>query len=407
MKKRGILWLVFITIALQLGGYTLLDWQAGQLINPVIKAGKSYAITMDLSNACNFALSFNKKYLACLNDEKLIIIDLTLNKVVYTTTGNTGQDPLRSVLTANKVLEFRWLPDRNALVYLAEIEHRIGAVSLYSLDLSAGGTKTFSTEGSSKSPGMPVAKSDAASDGIQPKLDREIGMDVDRIIQIEMSTYTNNLFILYEDSKQSTQLMKIDIMKTVNTISLSGEKISKLAVSNKYGIVYLESRLGDDKSIIAIQGGIRKVLSQAPEDVLLGCQEDNVFIGKVGDSQVSASSENGQVLYEIDRYQKLSGSSTDGTSNTTEDQKTSLWRGKIPYNDVEAEITTGGQILLLSKERLDVISAKGVYRSLNLPVTVSDGSLADRTEIIISSTGDLYFELRPQEKKSVYYWREI
>lgn len=423
MQKKGILstdgllsrchgWqgatlcLVLITITIQLAVYILFDWQAGQLINPVIKTDKAYAIKTDLSSAGNFALSYNKKYLACLDAEQLKIIDLTSHKMIFTT-GSTSQDLLSSVLTADSVLGFRWLPDRNSLVYLAESDPQIGMVSLYSLDLSVVGAGNLNTEGTSDSSdtadfdssytsdlsGESVAASTKSSGRVQPKLDREIGMDVQRILQIEISTYTNNLFILYEDSNQDTRLMKIDIMKTVNTISLPGEMISKLAVSNKYGIAYLESELENKKVITAITGGTRKVLSQTAGDILLGCQDTEVYIGTLKGN--ATGNQNG-ILSEIDSYHVQ----VDSSAVT----KTNLWQGETSYNAAQSVVSSNGMLAILSNEELIVISAKGAIRSVKITSGTSGKS---HTVNVLSPTNDLYLELWPGEKKSVYYWRKI
>ncbi|UWG98876.1 hypothetical protein LPY66_08850 [Dehalobacter sp. DCM] len=371
MEKRGILWLIIITVVLQLGVYFLLNWQAGQLINPVIKTDKPYTIHADLRRAEHFAVSYNKKYLACLDQDQLTVIDLISNQVIYATT-QTRQEASNEMVTANKIMGFRWLPDRNAMVYLAEGKN-IGMVSLYSLDLSVS----------------------ASSMVVQPKLDREISMDVRHIDQIEISTYTNNLVILYKDSKQASKLLKIDIMKTVNILSRPGEIISKIAVSNKYGTIYIDSRLGKTKSITSINGSTRTVLSTAAEESLLGCQNEKAYIGKFNDG------ENRQpfgTLSEIAVYQ----TSADG--NSLAYQKTILWQGAIPFDSLKTNvmISTTGNIVLLHAGRLDVISANGTHRSLNLSGSTSENY---QTAYIMPPSGDGYFELRTGKQNSVYYWR--
>lgn len=356
MKRRWIIWLLLPSLVLQLAVYALLNWQAEQLLNPSLHINQAYVLKTDLSQAYGFALSYNKKLLAYQAGRYLEVIDLTTNTKIFSKCPEED---------AAKIAGFAWLPDRNGMVYLIREQNKNAVTSLYSVDFSTGSSELNSFES---------------------MLDRKLSLAVNQVLQIEMSTYTNKLFILFKDDNQTHQLITIDIMKTLNRVNQQGEEILNIAVSNKFGSIYAESRMGTDKAIDVYQAGSKNPISVDPEDTLLGCRDDKIYVGKIS----------GNILQEVTVYQVQPS----GPAMT----EAVVWQGEIPYAETETKISSANQVIIKSRGRLDVISTNGKHQWLRLPDMSATESNA---VIILAPTGDLYLELLPGNEKSIYYWREV
>jgi len=356
LKRRWIIWLLLPSLVLQLAVYALLNWQAEQLLNPSLHINQAYVLKTDLSQAYGFALSYNKKLLAYQAGRYLEVIDLTTNTKIFSKCPEED---------AAKIAGFAWLPDRNGMVYLIREQNKNAVTSLYSVDFSTGSSELNSFES---------------------MLDRKLSLAVNQVLQIEMSTYTNKLFILFKDDNQTHQLITIDIMKTLNRVNQQGEEILNIAVSNKFGSIYAESRMGTDKAIDVYQAGSKNPISVDPEDTLLGCRDDKIYVGKIS----------GNILQEVTVYQVQPS----GPAMT----EAVVWQGEIPYAETETKISSANQVIIKSRGRLDVISTNGKHQWLRLPDMSATESNA---VIILAPTGDLYLELLPGNEKSIYYWREV
>jgi len=356
LKRRWIIWLLLPSLVLQLAVYALLNWQAEQLLNPSLHINQAYVLKTDLSQAYGFALSYNKKLLAYQAGRYLEVIDLTTNTKIFSKCPEED---------AAKIAGFAWLPDRNGMVYLIREQNKNAVTSLYSVDFSTGSSELNSFES---------------------MLDRKLSLAVNQVLQIEMSTYTNKLFILFKDDNQTHQLITIDIMKTLNRVNQQGEEILNIAVSNKFGSIYAESRMGTDKAIDVYQAGSKNPISVDPEDTLLGCRDDTIYVGKIS----------GNILQEVTVYQVQPS----GPAMT----EAVVWQGEIPYAETETKISSANQVIIKSRGRLDVISTNGKHQWLRLPDMSATESNA---VIILAPTGDLYLELLPGNEKSIYYWREV
>jgi uncharacterized protein with WD repeat len=243
--KRGkvVAFLGIITIALQIGIFFILDWQTEQLLNPSFRIDKPYSIKDDLCRASNHSLSFNNRYLAYISENLLNVIDLTNNKIVFS---SLHQRP-------NSILGYKWLPDRNSMVYLVKNNSDIDyTTSLFSLNFDTA-------------PTAPTSNLDFT---FSPKLDRLFNQFIHEIITIEVSTYTNNLYILYSDKDQNKRLITIDIMKNINRLDKATEHILAMSVSNKFGTVYVET---SKKSIYSVKGREWDLITDNPANKTIYC----------------------------------------------------------------------------------------------------------------------------------------
>lgn len=338
--------LLILTITIQHLAYLFFDWKAGQLLNPTLTPDKRFFVKTeaDMTQAVDFQLSYNNNYLGLSDKDSFKIIDLYRNSIIF--------DSNRYFGSSSELLAYRWLPDRNSLLFFLTDPGQPG-VSLYSLDLN-----------------------DHTDHEYRPKLDREFGFAIKDIIQIEMSTYTNNLYMLYEDDLDKRRLIKVDIMKNINWLDLPQEKIHNIAVSNKYGYLFAESSLKGSKRIILFDGRIRKIINAHHDIGLLGCRDNIVYLG---------STDNGN-LQELFIH--------DHTEEGTEPIR--VWEGQLAYNN-DAFVTRDKRLIIRNDRTMNVFSAKGMSIEIDIPAN----------NIILSPVGSIYLEVIPRKDGLVYFWRII
>lgn len=325
--------------------YSWLDWKTGELLNPSITIDHKYLVKTDISEAKNFQLSYNNKYLSFINQDRLEVIDLYQNKSIF--------DSVLFFDSATKIINYRWLPDRNSLLFFStEPDHL--RTYLYSLDLN-----------------------DNTPNEYNPKLDREFSFNIAAILNIEMSTYTNNLFVLFEDAEKKTRLIKMDIMKAINWLDLPQGNIHSIAVSNKLGKLFLESSHNHSKQISLLEGQERKIVSRHPDDFLLGSMDSTVYIGRVDDGYL----------------QKIYMYSNNGETWIS----TNVWQGNIPLETKETFISSDKNLMIKHKQQLTIFLTEGIMNQTQLP----------EGHIVFSPTGNIYLQAIPTEAGFDYYWRSF
>lgn len=336
---------------MQLVIFLILDWKTEQLLNPSFRFDKGYSINVDLNNAHSFSLSYNNRYLAFVVQNYLEVLDLLNNQLVFCSL------PAQE----STFLGFKWFPDRNGLVYLiGKNQNPAYSACLYSLDLEA------------------ILSSDSKSPFI-PRLDRKINLPITEIIKIDMSTYTNNLYILYRDQNKNNKLINIDIMKNINRLEKDGEIVQNMSVSNKFGTLYIQSQNSNKgyERIYSMKGREWNLLTNDTGNILLGSQGGLLYIGKIEYN----------TLQEIYQYPE--------NLPTAIPQKEAFWKGNIPLNYKDIIISTDQKIILQGTERLDMIFPEGQYIS---------NKISDQT-LVLSPTGKMYLEILPASNK--YFWRAI
>ncbi len=357
-KNKKIALFVILTLLLQITVYLMLNRQAGQLLSPSFQFGKTYSLPLSLEYTHAHRLSFNNRYLAYISDNQdndelqgrgtLNIIDLTANKRVFISDHK---------LTAS-VLGYEWLPDRNSLVYLVR-ENTPGRASLqlYTLDLNISSTEI-----------------------ITAKYNRDLPVAADKLAAVEISTYTNHLYFLLVQNavKPSQQLVRMDIMKTVNIVNLHGEAIQKIAVSNKFGTAYIESIVNSQKSIVALNLG-RAVISADPAATLLGCDNDQLYLGRLMLNRLE------EIKIYRDPVSAASG--------------TLIWQGGgIPYTDITRVFCTDNKVIIQNPDRIDSIDQNGKHKSMRVN--------ANHIQVI-SPTGKMMMAISSSQNKTHYTWQAI
>lgn len=345
--------MLLLTFILQYGLFFLLDLKAKEILNPSIKYDKPYVLnsSININSADNFSLSYNNRYLAFTENHLLKIIDLMENRNVF------SSDNLDK---GTKILNYKWLPDRNSLVFFCMKntlkDNRL--VQLYSLQLESGKYKI--------------------------KLDREFKNfpSTFNISKIEISTYTNNLYLLVDINKNK-KLMKIDIMKNINWLDYPQEKITEAVASNKFGTLYIQSIKGSIKQITALTGTIRKLISTDPDTVVLGCRDNKLYLGNII----------GNKLIRVYKY-------IDNSKLANKSQKLSLtqiWEGEILFKNPEITIGLENEIIIKNGNSIDIIFNNGVSKHIT-----TEGSIT-----IIPPNGKLYLELVCQKNQTIYFWRSL
>ncbi len=350
-KRKKILIFLIPTLVLQFIIFFLLDRQADQLLNPFFRLDQAYIVKAGASGGHGFSLSHNNKYLGYIQNNELSIIDLTRNERISYNRDYTAE---------TEVLAYKWLPDRNSLVYLAASASN--ETLLISLDLDT----------------LPVSGSEQ---GYAARLERALHFSMEEVLGIEMSTYTNNLYILYQDSHRHRQLIKLDLMKNINRLGDPAEEIRTICVSNKFGTVYYASEQGASKKIVAVRDGERSVITQDKQAVLLGCENDTVFLGKLDERDN---------LRSIGLYQ--------AGLNNGQNKISPLWQGELPFGPLEVSIGSNNHIIIRGPASLAKILPEGKLLQKKLPVD---------SKVVLAPTGDRYLEINPQETKIIYYWREL
>ena len=350
MRKK-IIYFIVASIVLQGTIFSLLNWKAEQLLNPFFRTDKAYKINIDLQKADSFGLSYNNRFLALIIGGEMQIIDLVKNQVVYTSNNLALEDSV--------MLCYKWLPDRNSLVFLIRSKQaNNNAESLYSIDL-----QTVSLPGNTP----------------EAKLNRIFNLSVQEVSSIEISTYTNNLYILYRDKYAEQKLCKIDIMKNINSLNQPQEGIKAMSVSNKFGTVYLQSTGRDSNIIYSLEGVEKKIIADNPADLLLGCLDEKVFIGEVRNNRL-------QTINCLKRSENSGG------------QEVAVWQGDLVINSPEVLICSDDKILFKDEKSLDIIYPDG--RS-------DHKQIVEGTNIVLSPTGKMYLEIKPENQESIYYWRSL
>lgn len=351
LKKIKLLLYIFTaSLTLQLISFYLLDSKAEQLLNPLFRFDKPCLLNVDLSNSLCYNLSYNNRFLAFISDDSLNVVDLINNSIIF----NSLSSENNSIL-----LGYQWFPDRNSLIYLVQEVNDISRpILLYSLDFD-----TLQTN---------------SNMNFEPRLNRVFSFPTQKILKIELSTYTNNLFLLLQDKNQKTELIKMDIMKNINRLHQVEEFIVSISVSNKFGVLYVESIHEANKKIYSIIGGERSIISDNTNDILLGCYDDVVFIGKTNDD----------MLQEIYLYP---------VGQEYNNNKVLFWRGNISLKDTNAYISADKKILLKGSQRLDILYPDGKHDTKKISNSI----------IVLSSSGKMYLEIVPSANRWRYYWRSI
>lgn len=402
MKKkwRIIVSWTLVSLMLQFPIYYFLNQQIEKVMTPpstpvIVRTLKTNIFGTQFEN---MQISYAKDYLAYEENGVLKVYNLKQEKQVFQKTA-PGNDKNLGVLS------FQWLPDRNTLVYFyarknpnpvtTEVVPVTPAPSTsQSTQSTSSNTSTKKTSTSSNNTQVtntdPIKSEDPHQTAAPtptptptpapqqrivtrynnpqitdlytlelPDSDETSAPD-DRfnesinsfpaggqITNMVVSTFTNLMYLTIKNGT-NLQLMEIDVMKNIRTLNRSGEVITELAASDKFGTLYIESKTGNSKAIQALEGSKRQTVSNDGTETILGDRAGTLYLGQIeGDNLVRIRS------------------AADNSDSTKLEFKT-VWKGSIPFKDAKVVIGIKNQIVINSNQTAYIIQSDGQQKQVEL-----------------------------------------
>lgn len=380
-KLRIILVWTLVSLLLQFGAYAFLDKQVAKVLKPDTETKepitKQLEATLPGSDFENIQISYAKDYLAYTENGTLKIFNLKKEKMVFEKKLPTANDKTMGVLS------YQWLPDRDTLLYFYAKKNpnpvTYVTVPIKPAEVSPVEPKTEPKTDPKTEPKTedPNQKTDKQVQKVEPKdvpvktktearygnpqitelytlelpnSDEDTAPD-DRfnqtinefpaggkIEELVVSTSTNLIYLTVKNG--STELlMEIDVMKNVRTLNRAGETIDGMAASDRYGTLFINSKIGGTKQVISLGVGNRHVISKNANDKVLGIRDGKVYIGEVKNSKLV------KIKTTEDRSEI-----TDNPSLKTE------WEGSIPFNNVRTLIGSKGQVVIYNQQTAYIIT---------------------------------------------------
>ena len=319
----------------------------------------------------NIQISYAKDYLAYTENGTLKIFNLKKEKIVFEKKAN-GNDKSMGVLS------YQWLPDRDTLLYFYAKKNP-NPVTYVTVPVKTP-TKPTTTpvtptepkvEDPNQKPDQQVQKVETKEAVIQTKTEARYGNpQITELYTLELpnseedtaaddrfnqtigefpaggkidemvfSTSTNLIYLTVKNG--STELlMEIDVMKNVRTLNRTGETIEGMAASDRYGTLFINSKVGGTKQVVSLGVGNRQVISKNANDKVLGIRDGKVYIGEVKNSE----------LVKIKTTEDRSEIKNNPALKTE-------WEGSIPLNNVKTLIGSKGQIVIYNQNTAYIITA--------------------------------------------------
>ena len=356
MKKLRILFVwALISLLLQFGVYALLNYQIEKVMKPIAASNQpatsQVKVTIPSTGLRNVQISYGKDYLAYMDKGTLQIYNIKKKKVVFVSPSANDQNL--------GVLTYQWLPDRNTLVYLyadKKSSYDSQTTDLYSLEL-------------------PSSSEDTPPDN---RLNQTIRFPAGgKVEELVVSTSTNLMYFTVKN-ESTEQLMQIDVNKNVRTLNKWGETIDNMVASDLHGTLYIDSKVGSTRTIIAFDAGKRKLISRNNYDRILAIKAGKVYIGEVKNNE----------LVKIKTITDRSNLADDPALKTE-------WEGTIPFNNARALVDAKGQIIVYDNQTAYVVTG-GQLKDVKLTGEqnyVSDDG-AEIMQLSIQGTSTMV-ELRP------------
>ena len=405
-KLRIILVWTLVSLFLQGGAYFLLNNKVQKVMTPLPNAEP---ITLKLnatipgSGLKNIQISYAKDYLAYTENGVLKIFNLVQGKQVFEKKSPSTTDKTLGVLT------YQWLPDRNTLLYFyaKKNPNEVTTVTVYPPKAKVqppSPPEELKTEDPNQKIEKVIPKVDPkvvpkvvpeepriekrygnphitelytlelpeSNDDTTP-LDDRFNRSIDnlpkggKIGNWVFSTKSNLIYLTVKN--ESTQLlMEIDVMKNLRTLNKSGEAIDNMAASDRYGTLYVDSKVGNTHQVVALDGTKRRIISKNPNDRILGIRDGKVYIGEVINNELV------KIKTTSDRSEL-----TDNPSLKTE------WEGLIPFENVRMLIGSKGQVIVYDHQITHIIT-DGQLKEIKL----------DGVENYVSSDGAELIKLNQQ-----------
>ena len=361
-KLRTILIWGLVSVGLQIGFLYYLEHQikgdANASTTPQPPKIIQTTVSLTGTNIKNLQASYNKDYLAFYDSQGFKVVAIKTGKVVF-----EEAKPAKGEL-----LGYHWLPDRNTLLFVTtRANPKAKGSSVVSrsepnfrplikedpLEKTPSTTPaTTPTPAPAPKPAPPAIPSQltelytvdfAATDEESPP-DRKLGRRLDgfpagsTIQSMDVSTYTNLIYLMVKTSNGQL-VYEIDVMANVRTVQRSGEKISRMVVSDKKGTLYLQSILSGTPQIVAVKHSGREQVLKGSEYVLLGVDAGKLLVGLVQEGHLSS------ILSLNDQ----------GVQDKSSSKTSTMWTGQIPWKSSDSVEVSNNFISLFDGQRIVVL----------------------------------------------------
>jgi hypothetical protein len=353
-KLRIILVWIIISLFMQFSVYGFTNYQVGKILNPVHEP-----ITTNLkakipgTNLENIQISYAKDYLAYKENGVFKVFNLKEQKVVF------EKKPEANSEKNMGVMGYQWLPDRDALIYffskknpnpVTRVTIQNKTVTSQKEDINNKEDQPLSqqlkTEMRYNNPWLTelYTLEFPPSNELTPPDNRPHDISLENypaggvITQMAFSTFTNLMYLTVKSGTSMT-LMEIDVMKDVKNLQRSGELISNMAISDQQGTLYIDSKIGTTRQIVAVKNFDRNVISKDPNDVILGDRNGKLYLGKVTDNQLTKISTREDKININEKVNPIT-----------------IWEGSIPFKDVEVVIGSLGQVIVYNQQTAYIIN---------------------------------------------------
>ncbi|KGP76849.1 hypothetical protein JT05_02430 [Desulfosporosinus sp. Tol-M] len=414
-KLRIILVWTLVSLFLQGGAYFFLNNKVKEVISPSEEPPITVKLKATIPGAdlTNIQISYAKDYLAYTENGTLKIFNLIQGKQVFEKKSPSTTDKTLGVIA------YQWLPDRNTLLYFyaKKNPNEVTTVTIYpKTTVQTPTQKPTPNQPNTEDPNQkndktgPTVKPNVEPKvvpvvPVEPRIEKRYGnpqimelyslelpesndnetlpddrfnRTIDKlpkggkIEQLVFSTSTNLIYLTVK-SPASQQLIEIDVMKDVSTLNKSGETIDNMAASDRYGTLFINSKIGKNHQVIALKGSKRWVISKNSNDRILGIRAGKVYIGEVQNDELV------KIKTTSDRSDL-----TDNPSLKTE------WEGLIPFKNVRMLIGSKGQVVVYDHQ---------------IAYIVTDGQMKeikfDGEENYISIDGAELIQLNQQETSTL------
>lgn len=378
-------------------------------------------------NLQDIQLSYAKDYVAYKDSGVLKVFNFKQKKVVFTKAPPSGSGKSMGVL------DYEWLPDRNTLIYFyaRKNPNPVTYTVVYpptqsaqtaqanSGNISQELPKTEDPNQAKKSSTTPKVQSNINTGGEgalpapKPKVIKHYGNPQltelytltlpesndtttepdDRfnqtltqfpaggeIEQMAFSTFTNLMYLLIRTGS-ATELLRIDVMKEVQLLSRAGETITNMTVSDRYGTLYIETKTGGRKEIVAldaVHGWKRTLISQNTDYTILGERSGLLYLGDV---------KNGDIV-------KILSLTETGTVQAYPNFHTD-WTGTIPFEKARVQIGSHNEIIIYNSGKAYIVS-NGHVKSVDLHGSDNYISVDGAELVQMTREGNLtHFVLQP------------
>ncbi|MDA8442437.1 MAG: hypothetical protein M0Z55_08680 [Peptococcaceae bacterium] len=285
--------------------------------------------------------SFDKHYMAYTDNQGLKVYDVKGKKQIFAVASPAN----------GQILHYKWLPDRNILLYVVEKPNpysRPAAIPKYATETVA---KTPTEDPNQKpitstttvrklvgytqpyyNPQLTQLYSvdfgegyDTANAAPTQRYESDIDIPPGGVIQgMEFSTFTNLIYMPVQ-TKYGDILYEIDVMRVITELQRPGEKIGNISASDTLGTLYVQSQLDGINQIITVKRHVRKQLLSGSQYMLLGQEDSKVMIGVMQNNVLT----------------KVISMPDTGMDSPNPSQTTVEWQGNIPWQDYQVIAGTG------------------------------------------------------------------